>query len=404
MKKNVCIARMAFFKDNPRLIRSANLYKQMGYCVDVICLKYENESSCEIIDDINIYYMPLKKDRKNKLTYLLYYFKGIILGSFYISFLYFKKKYSLIQIHTLPDIFTISAIIPKLLGVPILVDLHDPMPEQFLAKYNNKKSLWIKVLKFFEIIPGKMGSCFITQNDNYRRLYISRSFPKDKIKTIHNSPDERFLDYSKQLNFNLDNLVYNKKYVNIIYTGELTKRHGIYRFISLFPSLVHNFHNLRLHVIGFGEEKPKILKFINEHNYEKYIRIYNLLPYYEISKIILKSDIGLICSLNDEFFNYNVPNRLFEFALLEIPILMTKTLGVLDYVDENDVFFFDIKNVHSIIESINLILEDENELKSKIESCYKKISKYSWNIEKNYYKKIITNLIEGEEHCGFRNN
>src|SRR5207247_8680052 len=60
-----------------------------------------------------------------------------------LSTLHVKRRYDVVQVHTMPDFLVFAALIPKLLGAKIILDVHDLMPELYAAKFGVPKENWL---------------------------------------------------------------------------------------------------------------------------------------------------------------------------------------------------------------------------------------------------------------------
>ena len=52
-----------------------------------------------------------------------------------VTNLHFKKKFSVIQVNTMPDFLVFSTLIPKLFGAKIVLHIHEPTPELWKVKF-----------------------------------------------------------------------------------------------------------------------------------------------------------------------------------------------------------------------------------------------------------------------------
>jgi len=48
----------------------------------------------------------------------------------------FSTRYQLIHVHSVPDFLVFAAIVPKLLGTPVVLDIHDVLPEFYASKFH----------------------------------------------------------------------------------------------------------------------------------------------------------------------------------------------------------------------------------------------------------------------------
>jgi len=68
------------------------------------------------------------------MTYVFQY-GAFLVASFVFLSLRSVRGYRLIHVHNMPDVLLFSALVPRLLGAKILLDLHDPTPEVFRVIY-----------------------------------------------------------------------------------------------------------------------------------------------------------------------------------------------------------------------------------------------------------------------------
>lgn len=136
---------------------------------------------------------------------------------------------------------------------------------------------------------------------------------KSKIKLIYNPAfDSEILTQSKKkINFKFD-----KKLKYIICVSRLTKRKGIEELIESFCDCIRVDMNLRLILIGYGNNERNIYNLIKKQKINKFIKIIkkcdNPYPY------IKKSDLFVLNSKYEGFANVIV-----ESVFLDTPVIST---------------------------------------------------------------------------------
>ncbi len=100
----------------------------------MICLRETDEEPLhESFNGVEITRVPLKRRRGGKLSYLFQYGSFILLSGAILAGRTLKKRYDLVHIHNMPDVLVFSALVPKMLGAKVILDLHDPMPELMMT-------------------------------------------------------------------------------------------------------------------------------------------------------------------------------------------------------------------------------------------------------------------------------
>ena len=125
----------SYYPLDVRVRRAAEAIVEAGMKVDLICLRGEGEPKREQVGGVNVYRINLKRKRATTLRYLWEYAYFILATFLLLSSLHLIRRYRIVHVHTLPDILVLSALLPKLTGAKVILDIHDIMPELYMRKY-----------------------------------------------------------------------------------------------------------------------------------------------------------------------------------------------------------------------------------------------------------------------------
>src|ERR1019366_7076165 len=105
------------------------------------------------------------------------------------------QPYQLVHVHSVPDFLVFAALIPKLCGVPVILDIHDILPEFYSSKFNAPpESLTFKLLLLIERASAGFADHVIIANHLWHERLLSRSVRAAKCTPIRNYPDpQRFV-------------------------------------------------------------------------------------------------------------------------------------------------------------------------------------------------------------------
>ena len=178
-----------YFQD-PRVRRYVESLLTTGAKVDVICLSQDSPSRNPGNERLRVFTIPVQHADRSKSRYILEYIYAFFWFFIKLSILQVKNHYHLIHIHNMPDFLVFSALLPKLMGSRLILDIHDPMPEVFTSKYGEHPDNWMfKLISFQEKISCLFSNSIITVNSKCRSNLIKRGIPEGKISIIHNYPD-----------------------------------------------------------------------------------------------------------------------------------------------------------------------------------------------------------------------
>ncbi len=381
----------SYYPTDPRVRREAEALVEAKHLVHVICLKGTNEARREVVDGVNVIRLNLERKRQGKLRYLWEYFAFIVKSFFKVNCLYFREKYDLIHIHNMPDVLIVSGIIPKLFGVKIVLDLHDPTPEVFMTKYKlDYNSTFIIILLKLESICIRLANIVLTPNLAFKKLFISRGCPENKIHIIMNSPQETIFNIESK-NPNLINKRLSNAKMNLMFHGTIVERHGLDTALKAIAIVRKLIPKISFHIFGSGDQY--VLKFqqmIYDLNLETNVIYYGVVSQEKIAEFILKIDIGIIPNKKTPFTELNFPTRIFEYLSLGKPVVVPKTQGILDYFDEKSIFFFEPDNEESLASVIFQVYFNINLRLKILKNGYDIYTKHCWKSEKN---KFIERMI-----------
>ena len=127
----------------------------------------------------------------------------------------------------MPDILVFSALVPKLLGSKIILDLHDPMPELMEAIFNlAPDSFNVRALWRMEKWSIAFSDSVLTVSRTFKELFSSRSCSADKVRVVLNSPDEGIFKFHEPRERSGLGRDPQAPFI-VLYHGSLLKRNGL---------------------------------------------------------------------------------------------------------------------------------------------------------------------------------
>src|SRR5258708_4998710 len=113
-----------WYPADPRVRRLAEAAACAGYATDVICIRQPHEARFEICNGVRIYRMPMNRSFSNSLPKtILGWCWFLILAGITIARLHRQKAYDVIHVHNMPDFLVFSALLPKLFGAKVILDV-----------------------------------------------------------------------------------------------------------------------------------------------------------------------------------------------------------------------------------------------------------------------------------------
>src|SRR5205085_9624937 len=122
---------------------------------------------------VRTYRLPIRHRRSGAILYVLQY-AGFTLGAgLLLAALHLRRRYDLVQVNTVPDTLVFSALVPRLLGARVLLDLHECMPELFATKFKVELNHpAVRLVARLEQASIRFSNFAITCNDCTRALFV----------------------------------------------------------------------------------------------------------------------------------------------------------------------------------------------------------------------------------------
>jgi glycosyltransferase involved in cell wall biosynthesis len=400
----VAVIVFSYYPSDPRVYREAIALAGAGAVVDLFCLRKANsngfkEPAGEEINlyGVNITRLSLKKNRGGKLSYLKQYAFFATAAFLWLSRRALKHHYHLVHVHNMPDFLVFSALPAKLTGTRVVLDLHDPMPEVFLAKDELKPgSGLLKLLHWVEKRSIGFADLVLTPNLAFQELFASRSGPKEKIEIIMNTPLEEVFPFTAPA----APLPRDKETPFVLmYHGTLFERHGLHMAINALADLVYDFPGLVFQV--YGAETPywtkTVAPLIEQLGLEENVRYFGDSSQEEIAQAIRGCDLGLIPNLKTPFTEINFPVRIFEYLALGKPVIVPSTRGIRDYFGPENMLFFRggiNDEEENLASTIQWVFEHPAEVHTLVEKGQEVYRKHPWQAERSRLLRLVSALLD----------
>ncbi len=384
-----CMVAYTFYESDGRVRRYAETLAKRGDQVDVIALRRTDQKKHEIISGVNIYRIQKRViNEKIQLSYFLKIMQFLINSAIFLTKQHLKKPYDLIHVHSVPDFEVFAALIPKITGAKIILDIHDIVPEFYANKFNaSKNSIAFKALALVEKASIAFSNHVIIANHVWEKTLTNRSVRNGKCSTILNYPDTSIFNM-QQPKMRNDN-----KFI-IIYPGTLNRHQGVDIAIKAFALIKDEIPEAEFHIYGEGNSKETLLNLVNELNLGGRVLFKKVLPLNEIAKAMASADLGIVPKRNDSFGSEAFSTKIFEFMALGVPVIVSDTKIDRYYFDESLVMFFKAGDEEDLARCMLHMIKDKELRDSLAKNSLEFIKKYSWDVKKDEYFSLVENLVK----------
>lgn len=383
MNKLAIIAYTTFSTDT-RVQKEAYIAANAGFELDIYTLVDENVTNYRLFNFIpsNIY----QYKGQSKFKYIFSYIKFFGFCLYHLSFNVFSKRYKFIHVHNMPNFLVFSAIVPKLFGTKIILDIHDLIPEIFSVKFKLSIEHWlIQTLYIEERISAKFANEIIATNSFHVERF-KKNHIKNRITEIINVADQNIFYEPLNKNFSPKELV-------IAYPSTLAKRLGIDNLIEAIEILRNRGTIIRLKIYGDGEYRNEILKKIDQKDLKKIIEV--SASFISLEKLSFELDnahIGVIPLPSNLSNDIAMPVKIYEFFAKKLCVVAAD-LPLLKSCFSDVVLFFKESSSSDLADKLEYLNKNRDILKQFAEHGYKKFESQTWDYYKAKYQSLISNNL-----------
>ncbi len=125
-----------------------------------------------------------------------------------------------------------------------------------------------------------------------------------------------------------------------------------------------------------------------------------MVPLEKVPGLLLASQVGISTYAEDAFSALVLPTKIFEYLMVGIPVVCTRTPTLDKYVDERSVFYFIPGDAGSFAAQVRLIHDDPDLVSEKLSHANALLSKMNWQREKHLFHTMIRGLLTNGVEAG----
>ncbi len=174
-----------------RIRREAETLAKHGDKVTLFVLSENGKPKSFEQNGVHVTELDVRKYRgKNKSSYLFHYLQFLSHAFVACTGLFFKGEVDVVHIHNMPNFLVFAAIIPRIFGKKLILDIHDSIPETFVGKFQRLPNIVFRLFCLEEKISSAMAHQIICVNDVQKKVLVDRGIAPEKITTLLNVPDQ----------------------------------------------------------------------------------------------------------------------------------------------------------------------------------------------------------------------
>ncbi len=385
---NVCMIAYSFYEGDNRVMRYAEALAARGDCVDVFALRQDGQQSEEVLNDVRVYRIQSRtRNEKSKWSYLFRILTFFVRALVTVSVKHSRQRYQIVHVHSVPDFLVFAAIMTRLTGTRIILDIHDLSPELYGTKFGSASgstAFW--ALSLVERLSAAFADHVIAPNHIWQERLMSRSVAQSKCSVFMNYPDPAV--FRPQGRTRRDG-----KFV-MLYPGTLNWHQGLDVAIRAFAKIRSQVPDSEFHIYGEGPSRHDLVQLANELNVADAVMFHSPVSLRNISAIIENADLGIVPKRRDSFGDEAFSTKTLEFMILGIPIILADTTIDRFYFNDDVATFFPSGDCDALAERMLKLIHDAGLRSRQAANALAFVKPYSWDARKSEYLSLVDSLAK----------
>jgi glycosyltransferase involved in cell wall biosynthesis len=383
----------SYYDEDPRVRREAESLVDAGYAVDVFALRRENDSFDQHVAGVHIRRHGVQRHQGAGIrVYLREYLSFLVRASWALTRAHRRRHYGLVQVHSLPDFLAFAAVPLRLTGVPLLLDLHEAMPEFFRSRFpRTSNAVLYRFLLIQERLSIAVATAVVTVNDAMAERLVGLGIRPDKVHVVVNRPSLARFDQTAQPTraFAEDGSI------RVVYAGALTPTYELDVAIDAIGRLATDRRDLPLvfDVYGRGDAERGLRAKAERLGVDDRVRFHGRIPIEAVPAAVARADLGLAPTRLDRFTDVSLSTKVFEYAAMGKPVVAARLPLVERTFPPGTVRTYEPGDAGSLAAAIGAICDDPEGRSAAIAATLAIVRERSWEHEAVGYIHLVEELM-----------
>jgi glycosyltransferase involved in cell wall biosynthesis len=394
--KRICMISQSSYPFDPRVKREAEALEKDGYELDLICLAAKDQLKTEVYGKLTVHRILGEVNQEKIYKYVITSALFFLIVFAKLQLLHYKRRFDVIQIHNMPDFHVFTAVIQKLMGVPVILDIHDLTAELFKSKWKkNKNKFLIKIILLAEKLSTGFSDKVITVTEGCKQILMSRGVPEEKITLVLNTPERKNFSFENKREY--ETIHENAK---VLYHGTVAERFGIHvviesfaKFVKLVPGSVFNV---------YGRYDPEYREYLEKRikhlRLEDNVFLYPRISLEEVQYIIQDADIGVVPYVSNDYMNIALSTKAFEYSSMGLPMVATRLHTLSLTFPQSSIMYAKDRDANDWAKKLHSLCAYPDLRSSLADNALKIVSEISGDQMMKRYVKLINNTVKNNEN------
>jgi glycosyltransferase involved in cell wall biosynthesis len=383
----------AYYEEDARVRRKADALVAAGWPVDVFSLRRPGDAPSGEVDGVRVTRLPVGRHQGAGLgTYLTEYLAFFARAGIALARAHRHRRYGLVEVNTLPDFLAFAGLPLKLGGVPLVLDLHEAMPEFFRSRFPRASGrIAHGLLDVQERLSIRAADAVITVNDALADRLLRLGVPSAKVTVVMNAPSTTLFDPAAfpARSFMEDGTL------RLVYAGALTPIYELDVVLGAVAELARRRPELPVeaHVYGRGDSEPELARLAAELGIDGSVTLHGRIPLEAVPAAVAAADIGLAPTRRDPFTELSLSTKVFEYAAMGKPVVASRLATVERYFPPGTATTYAPGDPADLADAILGLVDDAATRERAVAATARRLADLSWERQADVYLALVQRLV-----------
>lgn len=391
-----CMVAYSFYDSDNRVRRYAETLVRRGDDVEALGLRYPGQPETGIVGGVKVSRIQSRqRDERHPLVYLLRILRFWMKSSAVLAWRHWREPYALIHVHSVPDFEVFAAWLPKLLGAKVILDIHDPVPDFFAAKFaEDDRALCIRLLKLIERRSTHFADHVITVTHYWRDIIAARcQLPAHKCSVILNFPDTRLFRSVDDCTRRACQTGPDQAF-HLIYPGSLNPHCGMAVLLDALRIARSTIPQIKLDIYGSGQDLPRLKDVVSQLGIGEAVTFHDPVPMQSVPELMRRADVGVaLLSGGNRYARQALNVKLFEYLAVGLPAIATLTESTQYYLDDSVVSFSQMDDAEDVARRIVELYRSPERRVRQVRNGLEYVKTHSWEVQRRDYEGTVDALL-----------
>jgi glycosyltransferase involved in cell wall biosynthesis len=393
----VCLIRQGYHPLDTRVRREVDALAAAGHEVDVICVRRPGQRYRERLGRVTVLRLPLSAARtQGALGYVFRYAAFGLAAALVAAALCLRRRWDVVQVNSMPDALVFAALVPRLFGARVLLDLHEAMPEFFQVKFGvGPRHPAVRLVAAAEQASIRFAHRTITCTEQMRAAFVARGAPADRIDVVLNASDEAIFDDRRH-----PPAPRRADRFTLICHGAIERSYGHDTLVRAAALLREEIPGLRVEIYGDGTYREELLRLGAELRLNGALWVSDgWAPIEQLVAAIAAADVGVVAMRRDAFRDLTHCNKMFDFVAMRRPAIVSRTRAVEAYFGRECFALFEAGDERDLARAISALHRSPGLRARLVERAWDTSRPYRWEHQRLIYTRVVEALARREDPC-----